>query len=544
MQGTIEGFQASSQQRHLWRLWQGGADHRVDGAVLLEGEVSEAALRQALRELVERHEVLRTTFQTLPGIDMPLQVIGEAAAPALREAWAGAREDVESAVARELAAERRRPFDPAAGPLARFVLLHLDGGRRALAISLSALVADPRTLDNVVGQLARAYARRVEGGEPDAGGVQYADYSEWQGSLAEEAEAGRAFWAAGSGWADLGDALAPYQNGDRRLAGRRPDVLVRQVPPELAAAAGELAAAAGEPLGAVFLAVWCAVIGRLGGRPEIAVGVQVDGRSLEPLREALGPFARYVPVRCLVEEHFGLTDVVHTVSMAWREAEAHQQSFDPASLGLGSLPVGFDFREIPADRVAAGARFRLLCAGADLEGFRARLSVVAREGALALEVRCDPAFFTCEDAELLLERCSTLLRGAVREPGCPLGELEILSPVERRQVLVDWNRTRREVAWEGPFHRLVELQAERAPDAAAVVVNGLVISYGWRSVSTARRTWWWRPSPLSRRELLSSPWTPRSPRRGCASCSRWRRRGPWSPSSGTCRRPSARAVRR
>ena len=477
MQEAIEGFRVSSQQQHLWRLWQDGADHRVEGAVLLEGEVCEPALREALRELVERHEILRTTFQTLPGIELPLQVIGDSAAADLREEWAGDGEDPESAVARELAAERLRPFDPAAGPLARFTLLHLGGGRRALVISLSALVADPLTLDNVFDQLARSYAQRMEGAEPDAEWVQYADFSEWQGSLAEETEAGRAYWAAGLGPVDLADPLAPYQNGDRRSAGSRPETLVGPMSPDLVAAAGELAAAAGEPLATVLLALWCAVICRLAGRAEIVVGTQTDGRSLAPLREAVGPFARYLPLRCRLEEHFGLRDAVHALGEAWRQAEAHQQSFAPETLGTGPRAVGFDFRGVPPDRVVAGVRFRRLWEAAVLDHFRVRLSAVARDGALALELHYDPAFFTPDDGRLLLERCSTLLRGALAAPEQPLGDLEILSPAERQRVLIDDNRTAREVAWDGPFHRLVELQAERTPEAAAVVADGLETSF-------------------------------------------------------------------
>ena len=476
MQATIEGFRVSAQQHHLWRLWREGVEGRVFGAALFLGEMDEGALREALRELLERNEILRTTLQTLPGVEVPLQVIGEPAGPDLREAWAGEGEDAAGAVARELAAERLRPFDPVAGPLARFVLLHLDGGHRALLISLSALVADPLTLDNVLDQIARSYARRVDGGEPDGDPVQYADFSEWQGSLAEEAEAGRAWWTAGAGAEGSTDPLAPYQNGGRQSAGFHPETLVRPVPAELAAAAGGLAAAAGESLATVFLASWCALIRRLGGRSDVTAGALVDGRPLEPLRGALGPFARYVPVRSVLEERFGLHGAVHEVGKAWREAAAHQQSFDPETFG-GSIPVLFDFREIPADRVAAGVRLRRLREGAVLDRFRVRLSVVAREGALAFELHYDPAFFTGADAGLLLERFSTLLRGALEHPDLPLGDLEVLSPAERERVLVEWNHTAREVPWEGPFHRLVEREAERSPEAAAVVDGSSELSF-------------------------------------------------------------------
>src|SRR3982751_6957635 len=108
MQATIEGFRVSSQQQHLWLLRREGTDCRVDGAALLTGVVHDEALREALRELVASNEVLRTTFQTLPGVEVPLQVIGEAAAPALREARAAGGGGAGEGGAREAAAARLR----------------------------------------------------------------------------------------------------------------------------------------------------------------------------------------------------------------------------------------------------------------------------------------------------------------------------------------------------------------------------------------------------------------------------------------------------
>ena len=106
----------------------------------------------------------------------------------------------------------------------------------------------------------------------------------------------------------------------------------------------------------------------------------MDGRPLEPLREGIGPFARYVPVVCRLEEHFDFVETIRTAGEALREAAVHQQAFSPEELGLGSLPVLFDFRELPAGRSAAGLRFSPLREAAVLERFRARLSVVARQG--------------------------------------------------------------------------------------------------------------------------------------------------------------------
>ena len=114
-------------------------------------------------------------------------------------------------------------------------------------------------------------------------------------------------------------------------------------------------------------------------------------------------------------------------------------------------------------------------------------------------------------------------------------------------MLVEWNRTDREVPWEGPFHRLVELQAERTPDAPAIVSADGEMTYGELDRRASRLAGHLRRlgAGLDSRVALcldrspelvvaalavlkqgerSSPSTRPSPGSACASCSRrWRR---------------------
>ena len=82
MQKTItEGFRLSPQQRRLWLLQQGGdrLPYRAQCAILVEGELDATRLRAALSRAVERNEILRTGFQSLPGMAVPVQVISDGA---------------------------------------------------------------------------------------------------------------------------------------------------------------------------------------------------------------------------------------------------------------------------------------------------------------------------------------------------------------------------------------------------------------------------------------------------------------------------------
>jgi len=86
MQGlSIEGFPLSPQQKRLWMLQQDedSQTYRVQGAVLIQGNLNTQLLESALQKVIERYEILRTNFQALPGMSVPLQVITANRLPSL-----------------------------------------------------------------------------------------------------------------------------------------------------------------------------------------------------------------------------------------------------------------------------------------------------------------------------------------------------------------------------------------------------------------------------------------------------------------------------
>src|ERR1044071_6141877 len=81
VQNKVEGFRLSPQQRYLWSLQRASASfaYQVVATVSISGELGADILQRALADIVERHEILRTTFQRPPGIKTPFQVISDEA---------------------------------------------------------------------------------------------------------------------------------------------------------------------------------------------------------------------------------------------------------------------------------------------------------------------------------------------------------------------------------------------------------------------------------------------------------------------------------
>ncbi|HKV09570.1 MAG TPA: condensation domain-containing protein, partial [Thermoanaerobaculia bacterium] len=76
-QAFIEGFRLSPQQKRLWALQERDGIYHTQSAFVAEGEVDRERLRRSFHQAVGRHEVFRTLFHRLAGMDLPIQVVQE-----------------------------------------------------------------------------------------------------------------------------------------------------------------------------------------------------------------------------------------------------------------------------------------------------------------------------------------------------------------------------------------------------------------------------------------------------------------------------------
>src|SRR5688572_5193265 len=143
---VVEGYQLSPQQARIWLLQQldGGLAYRAQCAVLIDGDLDVGLLRGAIREIVARHEILRTDFHLLAGMTVPLQSIGTEPVAAFREidlsdCDAGQKSARFEEIFQEEAADC---LDFERGSRARFCLVRMSVAERILVVSVPAVCAD------------------------------------------------------------------------------------------------------------------------------------------------------------------------------------------------------------------------------------------------------------------------------------------------------------------------------------------------------------------------------------------------------------------
>ena len=476
----VEGFQLSPQQEYLWPLQQEGARSTswAQCAIMLEGILDTETLREALKQLVNQHEILRTTFHRPHGLGTPFQVINEECAVLWHEADLSSSNAVtqNEQLEQAFAAQAREPFDYENGPLVRASLLALSADRHVLLLTLPVLCADARTLSNLCEELGRAYA----GGRSTSDDVmQYVDFATWQHELleSEEAEEAAAYWR--------------QEQVSRLLAIEKLPLRLLQVTPatvfgraEISAAFDigqaeriEAAASMHEVSASDWLyACWQVLIWRLTGEADLVTGHVLDGRSHEELYESLGPFARTLPIRSYFETDFSFSDVLKQVKQATSEASRWQNYFTPRAGAL--IPVAFACETVAEKFTAGGVVFSTLKQEVCTGDFTLKL-VCQRAGEIfEARLHYDAELLAVEDVARLEEEFAQLVASTLDDPKARIDQLELLGTSERQRLLHDLNDTAASFPGEQCFHELFEEQAARTPGAVAVVFGDEQLTFG------------------------------------------------------------------
>jgi amino acid adenylation domain-containing protein len=482
MNEASQGFRLSPQQRQAWAAWQAGAPASACCAVHVEGALRAETLEAALRELVKRHEILRTGFPDVPGMKFPLQVINDGPAVAWESVdlkgvdAKGQQEFIGRLFEQSQGDDEGSRGDDARGACVRASLLELSDERHVLFLSLPALAADARTLENLTAELAVLYAAR--GGDADDP-VQYVQFSAWQNELLEDgadAEEGRAFWGPDA----TGHAAArlPFELPSRG-AGFKPARITFDLDARILREADELAEQQGATSESVLLAGWYGLLWHMLRQERVVVGRKFDGRKFEELRAALGLYDAELPVPAQLEEGLAFGQLVRQVADRLRDGERWQEYFPwPSGATQNPCAFGFEYAEAARPQRADGAVFTLgeqrVCASR----FKVKLRCVRRADRLAVELHYDASLFRRADIERLGAQYARLLGGALADPRAHVSRLRVLGDDEQRRLLEEFNDTRVDFNDDACFHQLFEAQAARTPDAAAVADERGALTYG------------------------------------------------------------------
>ncbi|MFI6367290.1 amino acid adenylation domain-containing protein [Nocardia sp. NPDC050630] len=325
----------SPAQQRIWflnRFDPSGAGYNMPFVVRLRGAVDISALRQALADLVDRHEVLRTIFPAVSdGVAAKQVVLSTDAVVVVGEPESLGADELDDELARFAAhgfdLEREIPI--------RARILLVDDDSCALALVLHHIAADGFSLRVLARDVMSAYGSRHAGDVPNwlPLSVQYADYSLWQHTLLGSASDPNAalarqlgFWTATlAGAPDLIEL--PADRSRPAIASGRGAVFGFEIPGEVHAEVVKLARDQGVSNFMVLHAALAVLLSRVSGSDDIVIGTPVAGRGERALDDLIGMFVNTLVLRTVIDAAAAFSTLLARV----REA-------DLAAFGHAELP--------------------------------------------------------------------------------------------------------------------------------------------------------------------------------------------------------------
>jgi len=466
---SLAGFRLSPQQERIVAS-AGEAGYPV--AVCLygcTGLINEAALRTALAAIVARQEILRTVFRRQRELILPLQVILDDDTPDVRvEDLSGQSTDEQQQVLRErFAAVAQRTTKGDEAPVVRATLFELGDARQALLVEVPGFCADAVSFRVLAAELQQAFAGETASDEL----IQYADVTAWQHDLLEGTEdaavAARTFWQA-QVHTPLSLPLEAEGAGD---GFGRVHVAVEA---EDAGHLRSVAAASGVSDADVLLAAWQLLLARMTGESRTVVLAASDGREYDEIANAIGVFARYLPVAAEFEGKTRFDEVLRQVSTAWKQARTQQDWFTPGS-AAAKPAVGFEYNDV---RMAGAGGFSVapVAVHVGLEKLKLRLIATNANDGLSVDVEYDSARYTSEAIKDLAAAFAVLLTQVLESPQAPLEGLALVAE-SAKEALLAMGAGEVVTYPAGPVHALISAAASRTPEAAAVRSGAEVVTY-------------------------------------------------------------------
>jgi amino acid adenylation domain-containing protein/non-ribosomal peptide synthase protein (TIGR01720 family) len=502
-----ERLPLSYAQQRLWFLYRmegPSATYNIPLAVRLEGSLDHAAMEQALNDVIERHEALRTIFPEDEGVSYQ-KILSATEAEArlklvvedvngkdMNEAEAGLRQRLAEAAAVGIELEHELPL--------RAWLFRLSQNTHVLMLVLHHIAGDGWSMQPLARDLEQAYRTRRESQAPafQPLAIQYGDYTLWQRALLGEQDnpdsllsKQLSFWR--KSLSGMPEELAlPTDRPRPAVMSYRGSTVELKLDAELHRGLLALARQAGASLFMVLAAGLAALLSRLGAGEDIPIGTVVAGRGEAELEELIGFFVNTLVLRTDVSGEPSFQELIERVRRFALEAYGNQEvpferlveALEPArsqsrhplfqvALVLQNLPTV----SVQLPGVAVGIEpSRFNAAKFDL-AFTLEESMTSNGPAgLRGEIEYQKDLFDEETVQSLATRFLRMLAQAVKSPETRLRHLEVLSPEEKQLLLETFNNTSQPVP-QTTVIELLEAQAARTPNSIAMVHDQNSVSY-------------------------------------------------------------------
>jgi surfactin family lipopeptide synthetase A len=483
-------YAVSSAQRRLYILQQMDSQsivYNIPEMLLVEGPLNLDKLKEAFRNLINRHESLRTSFELIDGD--PVQKIHKKVEFDIEyyDLGNGGKEIFQNSKF-IIHHSFIRPFDLTRPPLLRvgLITLSVEGAATShiLMLDIHHIAVDGISFDIFLNELKALYA----GMELPELQIQYKDFAKWQnlrialGKLKKQ----ETFWLQEfAGEIPVITLPTDYSRpAEQSFEGKTIPFTVDEKDSE---ALMQMTSAEDTTPYMVLLALFNVFLSKLSGQEDIIVGTPVAGRPHPDVEPLIGMFVNTLAVRNFPEQKTTFKAFLQQIkerTMAIFNNQDYQFedlveklsiTRDLSRNPLFDVMFSFQNLEMPSEKI-----IRRDIPGLQLKPYEFEYKISKFDMTLTVEnADVNPAFkfryctklFKEDSIKRFIHYFKHLLSSIVRDPGRRISELEMMSEADKKQVLFDFNDTSTEYVRDKAIHELFEDQAERVGDKVAVIAD-------------------------------------------------------------------------
>ncbi|WP_026102253.1 condensation domain-containing protein [Pleurocapsa sp. PCC 7319] len=436
-------------QERLWLIDQlesgSSTAYNIPLALRLSGSLNISALEQSLKEIVRRHEALRTTFSTVE--NKPVQIISSE-----DQNWSLTIQNLQELpkVEREQEAlrlsiqEAQKPFDISSDLLFRASLLELEPEENILLISVHHIVFDGWSEGMLWQELTSLYESFVQGESSPLPklSIQYADFAVWQRQWLQSdfLAALRSYWQEKLG-ANLPDLTLPTDYSPPAVPTRKSSTHKLTISAPLTAELKQLSYQSGATLFATLLTAFKILLYVYTEQEDLFVCSPIANRNRPELKQLMGYFVNLLILRSDLSGNPSVQELLNQVRQTVTGSYAHQdfplqQLVQDLGLGQKSLSqVMFVLQNNEQNKPnLSGLAVETLDIDNGKADFDLSLSLTECQDELVGVWKYNTDLFSPESIAKMAEDWQTLLEKIVADPTKPISELLVLSNRDRQQL--------------------------------------------------------------------------------------------------------------
>ncbi|MEM0939407.1 MAG: amino acid adenylation domain-containing protein, partial [Bacteroidota bacterium] len=487
--GLVERIPLSFSQERLWFIDQlkGSLEYHIPVALRLSGELNKKALLSSLREIVDRHEILRTVIYSEEGIGY------QRVLPA--GDWDLSIKNITFdglLLKEDLSAFLSAPFDLSADYMFRSCLYDLGDQEYLLAGVFHHISSDGWSKAILVREFVALYDAHVSGSKVSLPTLplQYMDYAVWQRNHLEGAyiDSELSYWE--EKLAGVNDLQLPTDYVRPAVQSGSGKTISLELKNTLSTAITSLSQREGTTVFMTLLAAFKVLMSRYSGQEDVCVGTPVANRTQKELEGVIGFFVNTLALRTQVTEASSFQKLLQDVKKTTLEAYDHQQvPFESVvdrvvktrDMSMNPLfQVLFALQNTPdSDQIALEGLMISKYEEYEEDASKFDLAIQINEAGsvFSVEINYCTDLFKEATIQRMLVHYQELLWSVISSPSTQLGKLSMLTKDERHQLLEVFNDTSVDYPKDKTLINLFERQVGKTPDAIAVAFKDELLTY-------------------------------------------------------------------